>query len=65
MPDSAPAPRKPPSSQEAGDELAGETIVLDEMDLMATTVFEQLLDPAYEMSKAIEADLQNDDRSDG
>ena len=48
-------------AEEAGDDPAGETIVLDEMDLMATTEFRRLLDPACELSNAIEADLQDDE----
>ena len=46
---------------EASDEEleASDTIVLDQMDLMATTEFRRLLDPASELSNAIEADLQD------
>lgn len=51
-------------AEEAGDELAGETIVPDELDLMATTEFRRLVDPASALTNAIEADLQNDGESD-
>jgi hypothetical protein len=46
-------------AEEAGDELAGENILLDDIAFMATTEFRRLLDPASELSSAIEADLQN------
>ena len=47
-------------AEDAGDELAGETIVLDDMDFMATTVFRRLVDPASDLTNAIEADLQDE-----
>jgi hypothetical protein len=45
----------------AGDESGAETIVLDEMDLMATTEFRRLVDPACDLPDAIEANLQDDE----
>ena len=48
-------------AETAGDEPGGETIVLDETDLMATTEFRRLLDPASELSNAVEADLRDEE----
>jgi hypothetical protein len=48
-------------AEEAGEEPGDETIGLDKADLMATTEFRRLLDPASELSNAIEADLQDDE----
>jgi hypothetical protein len=48
-------------AEEAGEEPGGETIVLDEMDLMATTEFKRFAKPASKLTKAIEAELQDDE----
>ena len=46
----------------AGEEPGAETIVLDELDLMATTEFKRLVDPACDLTTAIEADLQDESK---
>jgi hypothetical protein len=41
-------------------EASGDTIVLEKSDIMETVELRRLLDPAGELTNAIEADLQND-----
>jgi len=40
---------------------ASDTIVLDDTDLMETGELRRLLDPAGQLTKAVDADLQDDE----
>ena len=42
-------------------ETSGDTIVLDDTDFIDTTELRRLLDPAGELTSALEADQQDDD----
>lgn len=56
--DSAVTDRLRQLAEATEDELAGDTIVLDDTDLMATTELRQLLDPAGELITSLGDHLQ-------